>query len=693
MRVGIDIGGTFTDIVCIADDGALTVRKVSSTVEDYSRSIIETLPSIFEMRGIVGSGVRKIIHGTTIATNALLEGRGARTGLLTTKGFRDVLELRRIRMPELYNWDWDKPPALIERQMRLEVDERLDPRGNVLKQLDLKEAACAVDKLAAMGVESIAVCLINSYVNPIHEQAIANQVRERHPNIPVSISAEILREIKEYERTATTVVNAYLVPVVKAYLESLETSLDRIGVHSPLLIMQSNGGVMTAGESMRKPVFIIESGPAAGVIASHALAQSEGIPNALTLDMGGTTTKASLIEGGKITRAAEYEVGAAVSLVSRLIKGGGHLIRVPVIDVAEIGAGGGSIAWLDAGGALRIGPRSAGSTPGPVCYGKGGAAVTITDANLVLGYLNDEGLAGGELKVNREMAEEAIQTKIAGPLEMKRLEAAYGVHVLACSSMMRALRSVSTERGSDVREFTLIAFGGSGPMHACEVASALDIKEVLIPPHAGLFSAFGLLCADVEHHRVQTYYKKTRESDLTDVNNIFLLMEQEVTEIIHSEGYPPNTITIERYADLRYAGQSYELTIQVPGKPLTWSSVTEMEQRFADEHERAYGHRGGEGEHCVFVSFRIIGRVSQSSPAVRFSEAAFKPKSKTRKAYFGNHHGLLETPIFDRVGLATQPKRGPLLIDEYDSTTVVPPGCSARLDQSGNIRIRIGGQA
>ena len=462
MRLGIDIGGTFTDMVCVGDDGIVTTRKVLSSPDDYSRSIRESLPGMFEESATSGAALREVIHGTTVATNAILEQRGANTALITTQGFRDVLELRRIRMPELYNWNWDKPPDLVERRLRFEVRERIDAHGGVLIPLDQAGARHVVDRIAALGVESIAICLINSYINPAHEELLARMIAKRHPHILVSVSSEILREVKEYERTATTVVNAYVAPIVGHYVDSLAQSLRDLEVEAPLMIMQSNGGLMTARESLRRPVFMIESGPAAGVMAAHDLARRQGIPNAITLDMGGTTAKASIIEGGALSTAAEYEVGSSLSLVSRLIKGGGHLIRVPAIDVAEVGSGGGSIAWLDEGQALNIGPHSAGASPGPVCYDQGGTEATNTDANLILGYINPEGLVGGGLQLNRIEAEAALERQIAAPLGMSLLEAAYGVHLLANSNMTRAARAVSTERGRDVRNFALIAFGGAG---------------------------------------------------------------------------------------------------------------------------------------------------------------------------------------------------------------------------------------
>jgi N-methylhydantoinase A len=689
MRVGIDIGGTFTDIVFIEPDGTVTTCKVSSSVDDYSRSIAESLPGIVQSGGQKISAIREIIHGTTVATNAILEQRGAKTALLTTKGFRDVLELRRIRMPELYNWNWDKPPDLVERRFRREINERVDARGRVITPLDVEETLGLVDELlSADGIESLAICLINSYVNPVHEEAIRDIVRERRPDLPVSISSEILREVREYERTATVVVNAYVMPIVKKYIDSLGRSLDEVGVKAPLLIMQSNGGVMTAAACSRKPVFIIESGPAAGVISAFGLAKDNGINNAITFDMGGTTTKASIIEAGQISRASEYEVGTSLSLVSRLIKGGGHLIRVPAIDVAEIGAGGGSIAWLDAGKALRIGPRSAGSTPGPVCYDHSGTEITITDANLVLGYINDEGLIGGGLHLNRAKAEEGLRRQIAEPLGLDLPDAALGVHLTGNSNMMRALRAVSTERGRDAREFVLIAFGGSGPLHACEIMRRLEMREAIVPPNAGVFSAFGLLSADLEHHLVQTYYKVTREVDLDDLNGLLRNMENEATDLLISEGFSLPDIVIQRRADLRYKGQSYELTVPVPPGMLTPDSIGVIEHAFEEEHDKTYGHKGMMGEAYAFVNFRVTGKILRIAGAKSASKVISRFRDRRRRAYFGKSVGWINTHVLSRSDLTVTPRPGPLLIDEYDTTTVVTPGSIAWLDANGSIHLQ-----
>lgn len=690
MRIGIDIGGTFTDIACVTPDGSLLVRKVPSTPDDYSRSVLECLPGLFQEGESGPSRVQEVIHGTTVATNALLQGSGARTALITTQGFRDVLELRRIRMPELYNWDWDKPPDLVPRRLRREVPERVDARGTVIHPLDCRRAEQVIDEIAAAGIESLAVCLINSYANPEHEEKLAAMVRQRHPDLPLSLSSRILREVREYERTATTVVNAYVLPIVQRYVRSLQAAFARLGMGAPLLIMQSNGGVMTAEACRRQPVYIIESGPAAGVIASRELARRMNLDNVITFDMGGTTAKASIIEEGTLQIAAEYEVGSSLSSVSRLIKGGGHLIRIPAIDVAEVGAGGGSIAWLDAGGALNIGPRSAGASPGPVCYDQGGTEATITDANLLLGYINPEGLVGGGLLLNRRTAEQALSKQIAEPLGLDLIEAAYGVHLLANSAMIRAVRAVSTERGRDLRNAILFAFGGSGPIHACGMAGSLEMSQAVVPLHPGLFSAFGLLSADIEHHRVQTCYQDSRTAELERLNRLMERMESEVRQLLEKEGFASSEIRILRKADLRYSGQSFELSLPLPEGPLDAGAVRSLEHAFDEEHQKTYGHRARPGEAYTLVNLRLIGRVAQrrSLPGDGTSASPGRAAHSCRSAYFGPDQGWMECPLLARTDLKS-PRQGPLLIDEFDTTIVVPPGWRARADGSGNLSLRL----
>src|SRR5205809_1928486 len=395
FRVGVDIGGTFTDIVLLDADGRLHTKKVSSSVDDYARAIVEGVGEVFRETGLVGADVAEVLHGTTVASNAILELRGAKTGLITTKGFRDILEIRRLRMPRLYDLTWEKPAPLVERYLRVEVQERINARGEVQAPLDPVDVERVLDRLLGEGIEALAVCLLNSYANPVHEERIKEIVARRAPGLVTCISAEVLPEIREYERTSTTVINAYVMPIVRSYLATLRSGLDDIGVKAPLLIMQSNGGLMTDAAAAQKPIHVIESGPAAGVVGAQVLAQRLDLGKLITFDMGGTTAKAALVEDGDVSRAAEYQVGGGIVHGSRLLTGAGYLLRVPAIDLAEVGAGGGSLVWIDAGGALQVGPRSAGASPGPLCYDLGGTEPTITDANVILGYLNPTRLAGG----------------------------------------------------------------------------------------------------------------------------------------------------------------------------------------------------------------------------------------------------------------------------------------------------------
>ena len=403
-RLGVDIGGTFTDIVLVGPSGQIMTRKVSSTEDDYARGIVTGIREILASVDCQSVTVSEIMHGTTVASNTILQMSGARTGLITTSGFRDVLELRTLRMPRLYDLKWEKPPPLVERYLRVEVDERIDRDGEIQKPLDRTDARQAIERLLNEDVEAIAICLINSFVNPVHEQLILEVMQEMAPDLPCCISYNVLPEIKEYERTSTTVINAYLLPVVASYLDSLVARLQDEGVQAPLLLMQSNGGLTTVDQTRSLPCHIIESGPAAGVVGAHALSQKLGLGDIVTFDMGGTTAKASLIENGKYSRAVEYSVGGGIMAGSRLLTGSGYRLKVPAIDLAEVGAGGGSIIWMDPAGALQVGPKSAGATPGPVCYGKGGTEPTMTDACAIQGYLNPNHLVGGALPLNTELS-------------------------------------------------------------------------------------------------------------------------------------------------------------------------------------------------------------------------------------------------------------------------------------------------
>jgi N-methylhydantoinase A len=470
LRVGVDIGGTFTDFVFIRPDGLLDRRKRPSTPADYSQAIVEGIAEYCRETRLAGRAVEEVVHATTVATNAILERKGARTALFATEGFRDVLELRRIRIPLAYDIGWSKPEPLVDRAMRFGVRERLDARGAILQELDLAGVDAAIEASRAANIEAVAVAFLHSYRNPAHERAVGARIAARMPGVLVSLSCDVLPEMLEFERTSTTVVNAYVAPLIARYLERLRGALATCDVRAPLLVMQSNGGLISAPSAAARPVTIIESGPAAGVVAAQRVANDCGYRNLITLDMGGTTTKASIIERGEILRGTEYEVGSAVSVSSRLMRGNGYLLRIPVIDISEVGAGGGSIAVLDAGGALRVGPHSAGAVPGPACYGQGSDRPTVTDANLLLGYISSTSLAGGTLAVDPTLADAAVRRHIAEPGRLSILDAAHGIHAVANSNMVRAIKSVSVERGRDPADFVMMAFGGAGPIHAAGVA-------------------------------------------------------------------------------------------------------------------------------------------------------------------------------------------------------------------------------
>ncbi len=691
-RLGADIGGTFTDIVLLGPDGEYHTKKVPSTPADYAEGILDGAVQALGDHGVDEASVREVIHGTTVASNTVLENKGARTALITTKGFRDVLELRRLRVPHLYSLFYEPPTPLVPRRLRLEVDERVGADGEVIRPLDEGSVCAAVERIRAEGADSVAVCLLHSYRNGDHERRVGEIVRKELPDLFCCLSVDVLAEIREYERTSTTVVNAYLGPIVQGYLSSLSGKARSAGIIAPLRIMQSNGGVMSLDRAAESPVRIVESGPAAGVVAAQRVGERVGLDNVISFDMGGTTAKASLIEDGSLSWTTEHEIGAGISLSSRLVKGGGHAVKVPVVDLAEVGAGGGSIVWIDRGGALRVGPRSAGAVPGPACYGAGGDQPTVTDANVVLGYISPSELAGGAVRLRPDLSAKALQDRVAAPLGTPLLEAAYGVHIVANVTMIRAIRAVSTYRGRDPRDFALLAFGGSGPVHAAEMARSLGVRTVVVPPAPGLLSAVGLLEALPEYHFVQTHFAPVDGVDPTDVTGAYERMERRAVSDLTQEGYPADDIETRRAADLRYVGQAYELTVPCPSGRLDSAALSALAETFHDEHERTYGHKAGE-EPVEIVNLRLtaMGGAGQVSPTRPGGSGAAEPQREDRSAYFGAEHGLVTTPVIGRSGLSTGPEQGPLIVEEYDATTVVPPNCTARLDAAGNIVIEVHG--
>jgi len=692
-RVGVDIGGTFTDIVFLGENGERLTKKVSSTVDNYATAIVDGLVELIREHNLEAAEIGELLHGTTVASNAILELKGARTGLITTKGFRDVLEIRTLRMPRLYDLAWTKPPPLVQRHLRVEVDERINAKGEVERSLTEADAERAIEKLIDQGVEAIAVCLIHSYLNPVHEQLVKKIAARIAPSVTLCISAEVLPEIKEYERTSTTVINAYVRPIVESYLSNLTAELERIGIDAPLLLMQSNGGLTTAKAAAVTPMNIIESGPAAGVVGVQALTHQIGIAKAISFDMGGTTAKASLVENGELSRALEYSVGGGVMIGSRLLSGAGYTLKVPAIDLAEVGAGGGSIIWIDAGGALQIGPQSAGASPGPVCYDRGGALPTLTDANVVLGYINPDHLVGGALPLKAPKARSVIGEKVARPLGMSVEEAAWGAHLIAGSNMIRAIKAVSSERGRDPRDYALVAFGGNGPLFAASMAEALMIRRVIVPPSAGVFSSYGLLYSEVAYHFTKTKKALLGLIDPAEIRVILGELEGEARARLTEDGFAEDQIAIERRAALHYQGQSFELEVPVPDGMIDPAVLAALEEAFGVEHEKTYGHRAGLEEPVELVTLKVVGRGVPDMPRAALAAQAALPKGVViaeprRQAYFGPAHGWQEARVVNRADLA-EVRQGPCIVEEYDSTCVVPPGTAACLDGFGNIVVNV----
>ena len=684
LRIGIDIGGTFTDLVCIDGTGAVRTHKIASTPNDYGEGIVQGLGVLLDQSH---DTVTEVLHGTTIGSNTVLEAKGVRTALITTRGFRDILEIRDLRMPVLYDLHWTKPRALVERRLRLEVTEKLRPDGSVATPLDFESVDAAIAVLCAETVQSLAICLLHSYANPEHEHAVAARVRTALPDVAISISSDILPEIKEYPRTSTTVINAYVQPVVRAYITSLDAHLRAMGIHGGLRLMQSNGGLASAEFAAIAPAHIIESGPAAGVVGGAALARRLDEAKLITFDMGGTTAKAGLVEDGDVLRSEAIEVGGGVMVGSRLLVGGGYLLKLPAIDLAEVGAGGGSICRLDAAGAPKVGPDSAGADPGPVCYGRGGTQPTITDCNLVLGYLDPAGLVGGALRVDAEAAHTAIERDLAAPLKCSVEEAAYGMLRLATAAMMRAIRAVSVERGRDPRQFALLAFGGNGPLFATGIAAELGITRIIVPPMPGVFSAFGLLVADTEHHITQSLRTRLDDADPGRIGDVLAELTRNAAERLSRDGVPIERQRFRHGALARYVGQSSEIEVPLPDGLDTATIVTRLPALFGREHERNYGFRAPDDEPVEMISLSVVARgvpehprLPQRIPPAAASVPAF------RRAWLPDA-GWIDMPVTDRAGLAKEPRSGPLSIQEYDATCLVPRGWRADVDAFGNVRM------
>jgi len=687
FSLGIDIGGTFTDIVLLRSDGELFSRKVLSTPGDYSLAIEDGVADLMQSAGVSGSQIIELAHGTTVATNAIIERRGAAAALITTRGFRDVLELGRFRSPRLYDLKFRKPEPLIERRLRFEVTERCDANGNILQPLDEIELGAIANAIEQRNIRAIAVCFINAHVNPANEQAAVRYLASRLPRVSVSASTQLVPQIGEYERTSTTVVNAYLRPVVEHYVTSLSRRMGRLRITAPLMIMQSSGGVLPAPLVATMPIFIIESGPAAGALGAQKLGMHLGLGDLIVFDMGGTTAKACIVQGNQLTLAPDTEVGGLASLGARMVKGAGFIVQVPTIDIAEVGAGGGSIAAIDAAGGMLVGPPSAGAEPGPICYDRGGTQPTVTDANLLLGYLNPEALVGGDLKLNYRNAEAAL-VELGTRLGLSAIETAYGIHLIANANMMRALQAVTSERGRDPSHFSLLAIGGNGGVHAGNLAESLSVQRIIVPPVAGLFSALGMLFADVEHQLIVSFFRRVDSIKAQDLNGAVGAMVEEAVRLLVSEGYKTDDERqVMVYADVKYVGQTSPLSIQFPAFPVTDAMIGEMHGTYGDLHQQTYGYRS-DREPLQFVSLKVVGRgIPKSSRIPRRVSRAQESIARTgvRGAYFGPELGWLDTRLMPRTALSATPVAGPLIVEEYDTTTVVRPHWSVCVDGWNNM--------
>lgn len=684
-RIAADIGGTFTDIAVVTDDGRLVTRKVPSTPANYADAVVQGIGELMAGLGASPDDLDEVLHGCTVATNAILELEGARTALITTKGFRDVLELRRVRVPRLYDPLYVKPAPLVPRHLRFEVEERLDARGHVVTPLNEADLLLAIERIRRLDVEAVAVCFLHSFLNPEHERRAGALIRHELPRAYVSLSVDVLPQKREYERTSTTVINAYVGPPVKRYLRSMLEELGAAGVRGRLMVMQSSGGILDAASVLDRPAQIVECGPAAGVIGAQQFARMAGYGNLITLDMGGTTAKASIVENGSPILAEEYEVGGGMSSSSALVGGGGYALKLPVIDISEVGAGGGSIAWLDKAGQLKVGPKSAGAVPGPVCYGTGGEQPTVTDANVVLGYLNPTALAGGAVPIDAESAARAIGDQLARRLDRSLLETAWGIHTVANANMMKAVKAVTTYRGRDPRDFALFVFGGSGGVHATDLAEVLQIRKVILPVSAGVFSAVGLLFADLQVNETAAFHHPAEALPFAAAEEIFARLADHAAEVI---GGAREQITFRRYADARFSGQAFELTVPLGEVPLGPDAVAAFCRRFEDEHRARYGHAFS-GEFAVeIVNLRLIGtRRPARAERIALDRTPAPARASTRKAWFGAGLGLLESPVLTRMALSAVPSEGPMIIEEYEGTAVVPPGWRAARDASGSVVI------
>jgi N-methylhydantoinase A len=691
-RIGIDVGGTFTDgIAWNEESGEVARAKVLSSPEDSGRAFLLAVERLMREGGIGGEAVSYLVHGTTVATNAVLQRRLARVAFITTEGFRDLLEIGRQVRPDPYDVFAVKPAPLVPRQLCLEVEERIAADGSIVRPLAAASIDRVVERLRGGDIEAIAVCLLHAYRNPAHEQELAERLRREFPELPISLSSDLASEFREFPRACTAIINSGLMPTASRYLARLDAQLAERKIVGTRLVMQSNGGSADFSHSAQRPVFLIESGPAAGVVGAAHVAKLLGEDNVISFDMGGTTAKVGLVQNGTPYRVQEFEVGAEVSR-SRGWFGGtsGYLILTPAVDLVEIGTGGGSLAWIDDGGKLRVGPVSTGAVPGPACYGRQDTQVAITDANLLLGRLNPDYFLGGEMRLDPEASKRALAA-LGTELGMDPMTTASGILQIADAAMSQALRVVSVQRGYDPRDFKLIAFGGAGPLHALSIAAEIGIRSVLVPPRPGLASAFGLLVADLKHDFSRTLVQRIDRADPVALEASFGELSQSALAVLASENVGRDESALERFIDIRYVGQSYQLTIPLTSGPLTGAMLAEARQRFNATHRATYGY-AEPSEPCEIVNLRISALGLIEKPVLgagnpKQAHDAAAAQTGTRQVYF-NGAGFVTCAVYDRLCLPIGAEfLGPAVVEEPDSTTLVYPGWRVRVEQFGILAI------
>ena len=691
FRVGVDIGGTFTDLALAdRDGGRLAIAKVLTDHGDVSRGVMSGLRTVLAESGVPPGDVDAVVHGTTLATNALIERRGVDTALLVTRGFRDILTMGRESRYDIYDIEIELPEPLVRRARVFEVTERVDATGHVVTALDEAEVASLVRRLAAEGIEAVAVCLLHAFRNAAHERAVAATFDRLAPDIAVSLSSDVSPDIGEFERASTTVANAYVRPIIGRYLDDLASRLRTEGVAADPMIMTSDGGTIPRATAVEYPVRLIESGPAGGAMAAAYLGGLTGHRDLIAFDMGGTTAKICVIEGGEPSRAGQFEVGHA----DRFVRGSGLPIRAPVLEMIEIGAGGGSIATVDELGLLRVGPASAGASPGPACYGLGGDAATVTDADLCLGYLDADYFLGGRMRLDRERAERSIAEHVARPLGVPAARAALGIHEVVNDNMARAAKVHCLEQGRDPRSYALVAFGGAGPVHAHRVAAALGIRHVLYPARAGVMSAFGFLVSPPAFELMRTATALVSEVDPEAVLKLFAGMETEGRRLLDGAGVAPRDIRIRREAAIRYRGQTFDLFVPAPAGRLRREDLQVMEAAFVERYRTRY-HRTNPGHPIEVVSWRVVvsgprpDHRPQTVAAAADGDRALKGR---RQVYMPETGGFEDCPVYDRYALGAGASiEGPAVVEEAESTVVIGAGAEVRADEHNNLHLTLQG--